>query len=251
MKKVLKLNPLAQNVANSFVVICLSLFLSTACLAVSKAEALQKIKQLGGEFTADEFADMLISGDVEVAHLFLIAGMPATVKNKDGQAMMCLDSLPVESLTLLIENGADPNIKCGRLNEPRIFNDVRGTGSLVIPTIELLVSKGANINAKGYDGRTPLHVAVVGSNDDTVAFLLSLGANVNAKNDQGWTPLHYAAGHSTLSVVKLLLDKGASLNERGAANMSVRNATPLGVALANGRGEKNIAVYLRSKGAIQ
>ena len=230
---------------------CLFLLLPMACLAMSKAEALQKIKELGGAFTADELADMLSIGDIEVARLYLIAGMPVTAKNKDGQAMMCPDMLPPESLALLIANGADPNTKCGRLNEPRIFMDVLFTGSIAIPNIKLLLSKGVNINAKGYDGRTPLHRAAITSPEDTIAFLLSQGANINAKNDQGWTPLHYAAAHSSLSVVKLLVEKGASLNVRGDATMSTPNATPFGVALSYGVRRKDIAEYLRSKGAIQ
>lgn len=55
---------------------------------------------------------------------------------------------------------------------------------------ELLISFGANIDAKGWHGRTALHEATILARADLVKFLLSKGADVHAKDDEGNTPLH-------------------------------------------------------------
>ncbi len=58
--------------------------------------------------------------------------------------------------------------------------------------VKLLVSKGAEVNAKNNDEYTPLHHAVSCAYDrpiniEIVKFLISLGADVNAKNRYGHT----------------------------------------------------------------
>ena len=42
--------------------------------------------------------------------------------------------------------------------------------------IELLISKKANINVKGSDGRAPLHIAIANGNIDIADLLKSHGA---------------------------------------------------------------------------
>ena len=62
-----------------------------------------------------------------------------------------------------------------------------------IPMIQLLISKGADVNAQNRDGVTPLHSAVSKGDPRAIKLLLEKGANVNAKNKNGETPLHVAA----------------------------------------------------------
>jgi ankyrin repeat protein len=58
---------------------------------------------------------------------------------------------------------------------------------------KLLLSKGAEIDAKDDDGMTPLHIAAWKGRKAVVQLLLSHGTEVNARNKRGTTPLHYAA----------------------------------------------------------
>ena len=59
---------------------------------------------------------------------------------------------------------------------------------------ELLIEKGANINARSNDGGTALHAAAIFCRTETVKLLLSRGADVNAKNSREETPLDEVAG---------------------------------------------------------
>lgn len=57
---------------------------------------------------------------------------------------------------------------------------------------ELLIRRGADVNAAASDGGTPLHAAAFVGHEKTVATLVENGANVNAANKRGETPLDNA-----------------------------------------------------------
>jgi ankyrin repeat protein len=81
------------------------------------------------------------------------------------------------------------------------------------PVVELLLARGASINATATNGLTPLHVAVQQNNPAMAEFLLSRGAKVDMKaKATGVTPLHIAAGLGKVEVAKVLLAHGASVS---------------------------------------
>ena len=67
----------------------------------------------------------------------------------------------------------------------------------------VLLERGADIDARGYDGRTPLHLAAVaeGASVPFVSMLLERGAAVDARDDDGNTPLHLAAANPAPAMV--------------------------------------------------
>lgn len=58
--------------------------------------------------------------------------------------------------------------------------------------VELLVNRGADLEAQNNDGETPLHIMARRRRLGCVVMLLSVGANVNAQSSDGSTPLHHA-----------------------------------------------------------
>ena len=72
-------------------------------------------------------------------------------------------------------------------------------------TAELLLTQGAEINAKTDKGRTPLSYEAEMDAAATAELLLARGAEVNTKADKGPTPLHYAAWKDAYKTTQLLL----------------------------------------------
>jgi ankyrin repeat protein len=63
---------------------------------------------------------------------------------------------------------------------------------------------------RGFQGETPLKIAVVRQNTQLVKDLLAAGADPNATGEDNQTPLHHAAGRDSIEIVRLLLEHGAS-----------------------------------------
>ncbi|MGL9758430.1 MAG: ankyrin repeat domain-containing protein [Wolbachia sp.] len=105
-----------------------------------------------------------------------------------------------------------------------------------------LLDKGANINEKGDDGLTLLHLAAINGYKDVVTTLLENRANVNEKEARGFTPLHHAAGRGYKDIVIALLENGAKVDEKNADWY-----TPLHLAAINGY--KDVVTTLLENGA--
>lgn len=71
--------------------------------------------------------------------------------------------------------------------------------------VELLIAKGADVNAKDLVRKTPLHQA---KNKEVAELLIAKGADVNAKDKNGLTPLLYATIHGHKDVAELLRKHG-------------------------------------------
>jgi len=114
-----------------------------------------------------------------------------------------------------------------------------GSGEVV----ELLLSKGADVNQRNHRGSTSLHIACFlasptsNCDDDdqylkTATVLLNNDKiDVDAKDISGYTPLHVAAQRGCDDMVKLLIDKGASLTAKTDIDSKGRgNRTAAGMA---------------------
>lgn len=75
------------------------------------------------------------------------------------------------------------------------------------------------MDARNYDGRTPLHVVAATDSDSpvntaAVKALIDGGAELDVYDDVGNTPLHLAGLKDKLEVVLLLIKSGADVNVR-------------------------------------
>src|SRR5205807_444799 len=63
-------------------------------------------------------------------------------------------------------------------------------------------------------GITPLIMAVMNKDAESVRLLIDNGANVNQQSADGDTALKWAAAEGNLPIVEMLLDRGANVNCR-------------------------------------
>ena len=81
----------------------------------------------------------------------------------------------------------------------------------LVKAVELLLAKGAEIEAQNNYGETALHIMTRRRRLNCVIALLSNGAEVDSQSKSGSTPLHDAAAVSTLGVSYHCLLVGDSL----------------------------------------
>src|SRR5437867_2446403 len=77
-----------------------------------------------------------------------------------------------------------------------------------------LLAKGADVEAREFQGKTPLHLAAY-KQREMVALLIANQANVNDKDNKGLTPLHIAALGGDIEIIESLVSNHADVNAKG------------------------------------
>jgi ankyrin repeat protein len=159
-----------------------------------------------------------------------IASSPEAVQGKDEGGSTALHHAagygPLANLELLINKGADINAKNRRGSTPlhwAIHDEAK---------VRLLLSKGADINAKQAQGRTPLFLAaMLGDGVPTMRLLFARGADPNLAAANGQRPLMMAALRGDVGGMQLLIEKGAEVNAKdGAGETALMRACTSGNA---------------------
>jgi ankyrin repeat protein len=152
----------------------------------------------------------------------------------------------------LVAGGADPNIPTAMGTTPLMLAAGAGTDvqrarsieerGLAVETARYLLEHGADVNAVGEFGWTPLHAASYQGLTDVIELLVSKGANLEAKDKLGQTPLSIAlsvltkeAGARRLQiprryradVAQVLLKLGATPLMQSGVNVVVQRAGDL------------------------
>jgi hypothetical protein len=125
-----------------------------------------------------------------------------------------------ETVQLLRNHGADPNVRC--YDERTPLHAAVQSGHLEM--VQKLIEHSADINALNIVGWTPLHIAsqLNQPNIEVIRFLLGHGIDVNARAKDGSTALHAASVYGTLEVVRLLLGHGARVEIRDNKGRTAR-----------------------------
>lgn len=132
----------------------------------------------------------------------------AAIRADDGRAV-----------TALLQRGFDGNV--------RDENGLHGLhlavrGKSLNASAALLQWDKIDVEPRNKSDESPLMLAALDGQIDTVRRLIALGADVNKT---GWAPLHYAATRGHLDVMTLLLDKNAYIDAA-----SPNGSTPLMMA---------------------
>jgi ankyrin repeat protein len=178
-------------------------------------------------------------GDMAKARAIIEAGPRAVnARSKDG-------------FTPLAEIAAEPNptnatisTRFGLHGALKLEEDEKA--ALKVPLVaELLMAKGADVNAADIDGFAPLHFASALGKYGLAELLIAKGAHVDAKVTGGKTPLFIALEKRRFGVAKLLIRKGADVNI--SVGQGAEAYTPLQVTA--GLGDLDTVTALLAAGA--
>jgi ankyrin repeat protein len=177
-------------------------------------------------------------GNIDSAKLLITNGADVNFKVPGGGSLLHFTG-SIEMARLLIDNGADVNARAtlevhnmtplhsiagegGLLIVQRVlfsksgganaedFEKLRGDAEKMTAKIaELLITKGADVNAKTDDGSTALILAAQNGNMEMVKLLLQKAADVNIKTNEGKTAYELAKSKGHTAIVRLLEKAGA------------------------------------------
>lgn len=157
------------------------------------------------------------------------------IREKESTALhLAADEGNVDCVRLLLAKGADATLKNHR--GFTALHLAARTSSLECVK-ELLENGNANPNAEDFDQRTPLHAAVgkYESAFNILELLISKGANVNHKDVYGFTALHLAALDGLAQCVEMLIYYGADVTTKSKKGTSALNVitrkTPASLAM--------------------
>jgi ankyrin repeat protein len=96
-------------------------------------------------------------------------------------------------------------------------------------------SAGADVNAIGEDGYSPLLLVLINNNKELSDLLISNGANIDAKDKNGKTPLFLASEKGRKGIAELYISYGADVNaQNNDGETSLQKAIELYISYGPG-----------------
>ena len=158
-------------------------------------ESARALKEGGNDTQAafpdpgDELRHAAGTGYLQEVQRLLDAGVPVDTRSQTRTGKI------MDSLTITVHGGSTPLMEAASWGQADVA--------------QLLIARGADVNASDDVGNTPLRLAADHSN--TVQVLLKAGADPNRASKKA-TPLSAAAESGAEAVVRMLLDAGARID---------------------------------------
>jgi ankyrin repeat protein len=156
-------------------------------------------------------------GDTERVYAFLSSGTPVNYANESGMTALMAAALRHDRALAadLLARGASVDARDSQGNTALCFA-ASNPSDQAVPLLELLVARGADVNAADEHGPVPARNAVMSRNTAALRFLLARGADSNAPYVAG-NLLHSAMLHDLIATddfprVRTLLEFGADVN---------------------------------------
>jgi ankyrin repeat protein len=169
------------------------------------------------------------NGHAEVVDILLRNGATVDVKEtKFGQTSLHLAALNGHRAVAqkLVENGAETILK--DRNEWMAIHIAAWTGKEEVVRV---LSEKLHVNETGKDNLTALHCAAAQGHVKVTQLLLQRGADVDAEDTEGWTPLHWASKkrHDITKPRALTIDDESStlLRQFSAISVAMQEVLPL------------------------
>ena len=190
----------------------------------------------------------LYGSDVSCEILSCLIGRGADVngvnKVKHTPLMIAAKRGHLNALTLLIKHGAHDVDLQDKNGKTALHHAVYGS-DVSCEILSCLIRIGADVNACANNGGTPLMIAAVKGDINTVSSLVKFGANVDLQGKAGHTALHHAVlgpQASICEILSCLIKSGADVNAH-----TFHKETPL--MLASDEGHVNVVAFLIEHGA--
>lgn len=179
--------------------------------------ALDKKGRLPFESYADDPIRAAFRGDIDTLELFLANGSDPNAGNEVGYTplMAAARGEKLAAIQFLLSRGATVNRADARGFTALhwVVGQPTNRPLLQLECLRALVNAGADPNAKGKEGGTPLMTAAWFGSHDSLRELLLRGSNPTFRDDKGKTALDLATQRGHAEIVKLLTAHTSPENE--------------------------------------
>ncbi|OHT11340.1 hypothetical protein TRFO_19216 [Tritrichomonas foetus] len=149
-------------------------------------------------------------------------------------------------LSLLIENGANPNSLDNDFETP-LFSAIHSNN---VNAVKELIKAGADVNASNKHKMLPIHYSCKYGCSDIVAILLDNNAEVNIIDHNDLSPLHYAVARQDKKIAELLIRHGADPLIRNSSGKSTFSLANQEMILVLRKAVSNLNIYKKRQDAL-
>lgn len=162
--------------------------------------------------------DAMETGNKDLIKVFIEHGVDINSANKYGESMLYKavedDDYNIENIKYLIDLGADVNFVRAKNGRTVLMEAVSDYSKVKADIVDLLISKGANLNLGDKRSRSALILAISEPKNpdlNVIEKLIKGGSDVNSRDIDGATAISYAIGKNNIELVKMLQNNGGDI----------------------------------------